>query len=181
MKNIYKIIFCFFILSSFILFNSCDPFEDILIKLSLDTDFSTFGSFPDIRLLNEICLTEFDDYNDNQDKIEEIRYITSAYTTLSATTGLRGDNLKLRIVQSDSTTLLAEFTVSNFVAANYIDNPLEIKFTQQDVDNINRYLSNHKVNNCFYAVLEISNVQPSNQQYELISKVELLTELKVKP
>jgi len=182
MKNIYKIIFSFFILISSLQFNGCDPFEDFLIKLSLDTEFNLtgFGSTV-LSPKNEICLSEFDDYSDNQDEIEEISYITSAYTILSATAGLRGDNLKLRLYQNDRTTLLADFDAPNFVAANYIDNPLEIKFTQQEVDNINRYLSNHKINNCFYAELEISNVQPSLLPYQLNSKVEFLTELKVKP
>lgn len=181
MKNIYKIFLGFIILSSTLLLYNCDPFEDFMIKLSLDTEFNISGFGSIILQSNEICLSEFDDYNDNQDEIEEIKYITSAYSTISATTGLRGDNLKLRIFQSDRATLLADFDVPNFVAADYVDKPLEIKFTQQEVDNINLYLSNHKVNNCFFAELEISNVQPSLLPYQLNSKVELLTELKVKP
>lgn len=181
MKNIYKILFPFLILISLILFNSCDPFEDFLIKLSLDTEFSTSGSGSTIFLTSDLCLSEFDDYKDNQDKIEEIRYISSAFFIYSASTGLSGNNLRLRVYQSDRTTLLFEYQIPNFVAANYMGRSLEIKLTQQEIDNINRYLLNHKVNNCFFAELQITNVQPANQQYQLSSKFELLTELKVKP
>ncbi len=181
MKNTNKKFIFLLSLVSVFVFNSCDPFEDTYITLSMDTELNTIGAGSNIFITSNLCLTDFNDYNDNIDKLEEIRYITSAYFTNTATTGLRGDNLTLRFYQGDGTTLLFEYVVPIFVAANYVNNPLEIKLTQQEIDKINQYLSDPKVNNCFHAELRVSNVQPSNQQYQLSGRIEFLTELKVKP
>lgn len=180
MKNTNKKFILLLSLVSIFVFNSCDPFDDFYLTLSMDTELNAIGAGSNISISSNLCLTDFDDYNDNSDKLEEIRYISSAYFTNSASTGLRGDNLTLRFYQGDGTTLLFEYVVPSFVAANYVNSPLEIKLTQQEIDKINQYLSNPKVNNCFRAELTVSNVQPSNQPYQLNGKVEFLTELKVK-
>jgi hypothetical protein len=181
MKDIYKTLFALLILSSIIVINGCDPFEDFYIMLSMDTEMNSFGAGQSINITSDLCLSDFSDYTDNQDKLQEIRYVTTAYTTISATQGLRGDNARIRIYQSDGTTLLAEYSIPTFVAADYVDHPLEIKFTQQQVDDLNRYLANHQVNNCFKAVFQISNVQYQGTVYSLSAKFEFLAQLKVKP
>ncbi|MCK7527783.1 MAG: hypothetical protein MZV64_64320 [Ignavibacteriales bacterium] len=65
--------------------------------------------------------------------------------------------------------------------ATYINNPLEIELTQQEISNINAYLLNPQVDKCFVATLEVSNVSASMTPYTLSSKIEFLTELKIKP
>lgn len=181
MKIFYKIFISFFILTSLVLFNSCDPFGDFNITLSMDTELNTLGAGSNISISSDICLDDFDDYRDNRDNLEEIRYLTSAYMTINSSTGLRGDNARLKLYQSDGTTLLFDYSLPTFVPGDYINNPLQIKLTQQEIDNINRYLVNHKVNNCFKAVLQVSNVQYQGTTYNLNAKFEFVTELKVKP
>jgi hypothetical protein len=182
MKQVYKILFGFFILSALFVFNSCDPFEDFYLTLAMDTDLSTLGIGTTIDITNNFCLSDFEDYNDNKDKLEEIRYLSSAYLTTSATQGLQGSNLILTLYEGDGSTILFQYTQPTFVAADYINKPLEIKLTQQDINNLNQYLSNPEVNNCFQARLQISSVQYQGAPpYFLNGKVEFLTELKVKP
>lgn len=182
MKNIYKILFGLLILSSSLIINSCDPFGDFYVTLVMDTELNTIGAGSGINITSDLCLSDFDDYNDNKDNLEEIRYITSAYSTISSSPGLSGENATLRFYQSDGTTLLFEYALPSFVPANYVNNPLVIKLTQQQVDNLNQYLANYKVNNCFKVQLQVSNVQYSGTPpYYLNAKMEFLTELKVKP
>lgn len=181
MKNIYKPLLVFLVLSSIVFINGCDPFEDFYIMFPMDTEMNSFGAGQSINISSDLCLNDFSDYSDNQDKLEEIKYISTAYTTISATPGLQGQNARIRVYQSDGTTLLCEYTMPTFVAADYVDNPLEIKFTQQQIDNINMYLANHKVNNCLKTVFQISNVQYQGITYSLSAKFEILAQLKVKP
>jgi hypothetical protein len=53
--------------------------------------------------------------------------------------------------------------------------------TQQQISNINAYLTDPQQDKCFVATLEVSNVTASATPYNLNSKLEFLTELKIKP
>lgn len=181
MKNIYKILFGLLILSSSLIINSCDPFGDFYLTLVMDTELNAAGIGPDITISKDFCLTDFSDYNDNSDNLEEIRYISAAYFTTASSNGLRGENLMLKLYKGDGTTLF-EFKVLNFVADNYIDKPLKIDLTSEQINNINQYLANFKTNNCFKAELTVSNVTDNDGLFfQLNAKMEFLTELKVKP
>jgi hypothetical protein len=181
MKKLNTFIITIIIALTSIIINGCDPFDDIYLTLSMDTEFYVQGFGPDINIGQDFCLSDFEDYNDNQDNLEEIRYISSAYLTFNATTGLQGDSLILTLYEADHSTVLFKFVSPMFVAAEYINNPLEIVLTQEEIDNINLYLGNPKVDKCFWATLQVSNVQSASQFYSLNSKVEFLTELKIKP
>ncbi|HCY74318.1 MAG TPA: hypothetical protein DHV28_00220 [Ignavibacteriales bacterium] len=181
MKNHYKIFFTIIIIFTSIAFSGCDPFDDVYLTLALESNFSTTGVGTSISLTNNLCLSDFSDYEDNRDKLEEIRYITSAYMTLDATQDLRGDNLTLKLFKADGTTLLFQFVVPVFVANNYVNNPLKINLTQPEINNLNTYLVNPQEDKCFVATLDVSNVSSSGIIYTLNSKLEFLTELKIKP
>jgi len=181
MKKINKLFLTAGIILVSLTLNSCDPFDDLYVTLAMETEFDTIGAGSSISLTNNLCLSDFSDYEDNKNNLEEIRYVTSAYFTINATQGLRGDNLTLKLYQGNGSTILFQFVVPVFIANDYVNNPLEILLTQQETDNINSYLVNPQEDKCFVATLEISNVQPSNSAYELHSKLEFLTELKIKP
>ncbi len=183
MKNFYKIFISFFILTSLVLFNSCDPFEDTYITLSMNTEFniSGVGIGLDLSKKENFCLSKFDDYNDNKDKLEEIRYISSAYLTIDSTQELRGDSLTLTLYEGDGLTLLFKYVVPNFNANQYLNKPLEIKLTPKEIDDINAYLKNPREDKCFVATLKVSNVQSTNPFFQLNSKIEFLSELKIRP
>jgi hypothetical protein len=181
MKILYKIFLGSIIITSFFLSNSCDPFEDFYVNLVMNTDLNTPIVGDSINVSSSFCLSDFDDYKDNKDKLEEIRYLSSAYLTISATQDLQGNNMVLNLYEGDGSTLLFQYTLPTFRAADYINKPLEIKITQQEINNINQYLSDPDVNNCFRAQLRVSNVQYQGTQPYLNAKVEFLTEIKVKP
>lgn len=180
MKKLNKLfLFVIIILTSFT-FNSCNPFDDFYLTLSLDKEFDVQGFGSEINIEEGFCLSDFDDYNDNKNELDEIRYISSAYFTINATTGLQGDSLIVTFYQADRTTILFQFVQPNFVASAQ-NNPLEIVITPQEVNNVNSYLKNIQEDKCFWATLHVSNVQSASQFYSLNSRVEFLTELKIKP
>ena len=73
-------------------------------------------------------------------------------------------------------------TDSNFNADLYLTKPLKINLTQQEVNNINSYLTNPKVDKCFRAELVVLNANDNNgPPFQLNGKVEFLTELQIEP
>lgn len=181
MKKFNKQIFVILSALSLLLLNSCNPFDDVYLKLSMDTEFNTFGAGNQIFTESSLCLSDFDDYEDNKDKLEEIRYVSSAFFTINATNGLSADTLKIKLIRSDINSALFEFVLPNFAAATYKNSPLKITLTAQEINNLNQYLTNPKVDKCFRAELRASNVQYTGITFSLQGRVEFLTELKIKP
>lgn len=165
------------------LLNGCDPFEEYFINLKMDQQFQLYGIGPNIEQQIEFCLSNYDDYNDNADKIEQIKYVDAAYLTLYASEGLESDNLSLKFYESDGTTLLFDYNLPSFVAADYTNKPLHIKLTQSEKDKINQYLKDHQKNNCFVAKLTVENVSSNNSlpYFSLQARIEFVAELKLKP
>ena len=183
MKKLNRFISFGLIIITSLALNSCNPFDDVYLTLALDLDFSINGLLSNIFIPAEVCLSNFDDYNDNKDNLEEITYISAAYLTVLATDTLAGDSLKLTLYQADRRTMLFQYTKAKFTANDYFNAPLEIVLSEQEKRNINNYLKNPKVDKCFYATLELSNITFSgpSQSYFLTSKMQFLTELKIKP
>lgn len=181
MKKIIQFIIAALFIAVTLSLNGCDPFESRYITLSIDTELNTFGVGPNITVTSDVCLSDEDDYNDNRDDIEEIKYVAAAYTTISASNGLSGTNLTLRVFESDGVTLLFDYVIPTFVAANYINNPLKIELTQQEINNINEYLKNHQQNNCFRAELTVNNAGDNDgPPFFITGKIQFLTEIKLK-
>lgn len=165
-----------------LLFNySCDPFDDVYLTLSMDLEFDVVGGGTSFFKEDSLCLSDFDDYNDNNDNIEEIKYITSIYMTLFSPDSLSAQNLTLTLYKSDKNSSLFRYVIPNFVSAKYINDPLEISLSQTEINDINNYLLKPTEDKCFYATISASNVVADSSIYRLNSKLEFLTQLKVKP
>jgi hypothetical protein len=181
MKKFNKIFLPAIIIITTLFTYSCDPFDDIYLTLAMELQFDTSGNSSEIFLPAQICLDSLKDYKDNKKNIEEILYISTAYITLNATTGLQGDNLKLTVYKDDMTSILFQYTQGHFAPNDYKNKPLEIVLTEEQKTNINNYLKNPKISKCFNATFELSNVSSASQNYNLESKMEFLTQVKIKP
>ena len=69
MKKLYKLFLAAGVIFIQLAFNGCDPFDDAYLTLAMDTEFNTVGIGTDIFLSNSICLSDFEDYDDNKDKV----------------------------------------------------------------------------------------------------------------
>lgn len=181
MKNFNRLLLTIIITITILAINSCDPFDELYMTLAMDIQLNTVGAGSNISIIDTLCLSEFEDYNDNKDKIEEIRYVSSAYLTLDATIGLQAQTLTLYLYQEDGSTELFNYTIQNFSADSTKLKPLEIVLTQQEINNISAYLTNPQEDKCFVGKLTATNVQPNSTLYFLESKLDFLTELKLKP
>jgi len=181
MKQSIKLFIIIGIILVALAINGCDPFDDVYLTLAMKTNFDIEIVDGTFSVTQDTCLSEFDDYDKNKNNIEEIIYISSAYITMDSTNGFEADSLILTVLRGDNSTQLFSFTIHNFNADEYVNNPLEIKITQQEVDNINSYLSNPQEDKCFIAKLECFNATPPNAIYRLNSVIDILTQLKIKP
>lgn len=181
MKQIKKLFITVIIVLTSIAINGCDPFDDIYLTLALETQFNTPTPVPNISLTQEMCLSSFDDYNDNVDNLNEIKYITAAYFTLDPSNGLQGD-FRLRSYRTDNNALLFDYSFQSFNVDIFLDSVLTINLKQEEINNINEYLTNPKVDKCFRTILDVNNASDNDgAPFQLHGKVEFLTELQVEP
>mgnify|MGYP003460560098 FL=1 len=166
---------------SLLFINGCDPFDDLYVKMAMGTEFNTPTPVPNISLTQEMCLSSFDDYNDNVDNLNEIKYITAAYFTLDSSNGLQGD-FRLRSYRTDNNALLFDYSFQSFNADIFLDSVLTINLKQEEINNINEYLTNPKVDKCFRTILDVNNASDNDgAPFQLHGKFEFLTELQVEP
>ena len=181
MKNLNKLFLISILTVTAFVINDCNPFDDFYLTLAMDTEFNTGSPLPTVSLTEDFCLSKFDDYNDNSEKLEEIKFISAAYITLESSNGLRGE-FELQLYRTDTNTLLFDYTVQSFMADSSIHKPLLINLSKEQINNINVYLTNPKVDKCFRAVLNVNNATDNDgAPFQLHGKVEFLTELQVKP
>ena len=181
MTHLNKLFLAGCLIITALLVNSCNPFDDIYLKLAIDTRF-------DVQIINgtysgtqsNICLSEFEDWEDNRDNIDEIKYISSAYITKDSTNGFGADSIKITVSRGDNSAKLFDYTIRDFEADRYVNNAVEIKLSQQEVDNINLYLADPKENKCFDASIEFYNGTPTGI-FNIDSVIDILTEVKVTP
>jgi hypothetical protein len=181
MKNIKKILLLLIIIAIGFSGTSCDQFDNIFLNLPIKKEITASGNGPDIFETETICLTDYDSYNDNVDDVEGIKYVNSAYFTITATDGLQGTGIVATLFEGDGITPLFSVTLPTAVADDYIDNPLEIELTPQQIETLNNYLVDYTTNNCFVAELRVQNVSgTAGPPYSITGQVELVVELKMK-
>jgi hypothetical protein len=109
MKKLYKplLIFCTSII--FLGFNSCDVLEKLFLNLKVTEDFSATGNGPDIFEIVFDCLTNYDAFNDNADKIQTLKYVSAAYYTIDATpANLGGSDISATFRDCDGNLILEQ-------------------------------------------------------------------------
>jgi hypothetical protein len=160
---------------------SCDKFENVFLNLPIKTEITATGNGPDIFERETICLSDYDSFNDNVDDVEAVKYVTSAYFTITSTAGLQGTGIMATLYQGDGVTPLFSITLPSAVASDYIDNPLKIELTPQQIDLLNNYLADYNTNNCFVAELRVANVSAnSGPPYSITGQFEMVVELQIK-
>jgi len=181
MKKIYKPIFILFTSIMFLGFNSCDVLEQLFLNLKLSEDFHTTGNGPDISETIFDCLSNYDAFDDNFDKIQTLKYVSAAYYTLDATPqNLGGTNISATLYDCLGNIIL-EQSLPTAQASDYVNNPYEFILTQDEIDTFNQYLANYKTCDCFTAILLVQQVTPADSApYTLNGVVEVIIEVEAK-
>lgn len=181
MKKLFKSLFAFLVILISFASISCDQFENIFLNLPIKQEITASGNGPDISETKAFCLSDYDSYNDNIDDVEAIKYVAAAYFTITSTADLQGTGITATLYKGDGITPLFSVTLPTAVASDYINNPLEIELTQQQIDLLNDYLADYQNNDCFVAELYVANVSgTAGPPYSITGQVELVVELKLK-
>lgn len=181
MKIIYKPLFILITFATGFSGISCDQFNNIFLNLPVKTEITASGSGPDIFEQETICFSDYDSFNDNVNDVEAIKYVTAAYFTITSTADLQGTGIMATLYQGDGVTPLFSITLPTAVASDYINNPLKIELTPQQIDFLNTYLADYQTNNCFVAELRVANVTgTSGPPYSITGQFEMVVELKLK-
>jgi hypothetical protein len=178
MKKLYKPIFIFLISIIFLGFNSCDVLEQLFFNLKLSEEFHSTGNGPNISEIINDCLSNDDSFDDNFDKIQNLKYVSAAYYTLDATPqNLGGSNISATLTDCNGNVILQQ-SLPTAQASDYVDNPYEFTLTQAQIDIFNQYLANYQECDCFTAVLLVEQVTPANSApYTLNGVVEIVIEV----
>jgi hypothetical protein len=181
MKKLYKPILIFCISIIFLGFNSCDVLEKLFLNLKLSEDFHVTGPGPDISEIVNDCLTNYDAFNDNVDKIQTLKYVSAAYYTTGAVpSNLGGTNIRATF-QDCFENVIFEQSLPTATASDYFENPYEFVLTADEIAAFNQFLANYETCDCFTAVLLVEQVTPANSApYTLAGIVEIIIEIEAK-
>ena len=181
MKKLYKPILLFFISLIFLGFNSCDILEKLFLNLKVKETFNSQGSGPDVSEIVFDCLSNYDSFDDNFDKIQNLKYVSAAYYTLgSVPANLGGSNINATVLDCNNNIIL-EQNIPVALASDYTSNPYQFILTQNEIDTFNKYLKDYQNCDCFTAILTIQQVTPTGlTSYSLDGVVEIIIEIEAK-
>ena len=179
MNKITKILLSL-LFASLIFVNGCDELNNLAVNVPLIVHFSTSGSDTQLTESESFCLSDYEDWRDNQEDVNSATFVSAAYWTEFASSGLRGD---VTVTLADQFgNVLFTYTISDYAAANNIDVPFTLELNENQIDAINTYLSvigSQQNDLCFQSSLTVSNITGTITPYQLNGRVELVVEADV--
>ena len=186
-----KTILSIFLFSSLLFFNGCDQLENFELNIPLELYPPTISGddAADASETIEFCLNQFDEWNDNKDKIVKAEYLDAAYWTIDySPTEIRG-TLSFALYDRSGGFLVGG-SLPNVSPGDYMmgDQALKIVIPQEQIDDFNAYLSeirNSEDPYCdvpsFTAVASISDVTGTTGDYSVDCKIEVVLKAEVEP
>lgn len=180
MKKIIKALIPILFLPLILSFSGCDELNKLPLNIPVEFKFNTSGNNSTIVDNVSFCLSNTQEYADNQNKINSVKFLTAAYQTTSISSpDLNGDiEITLKKQNGD---LLFTTVISNVKPAAFINNPIVLQLTQAQIQLLNSYfalLTNNK-DFCFDATLSLINITGSVAPYQLSGYVEMVLEAEV--
>ncbi len=171
----FKYLLPFFITLFFLQMSSCDEINSIEVNVPVTKEISASGSNSSITKSESFCLIEASDtYKEYQDKIKKLTFAQAAYRTVSVSDpSLKGD-INLTVMDGNGTPLFS-LTLPNVSLAAYMkpNSPFVIQLNQNQIQAIDLYLSNF-TNQCFKAILTVSNISGGTAPYSMTGAVDIL-------
>jgi hypothetical protein len=179
MKKLYKPIFIFCTSIIFLGLNSCDVLEKLFLNLPIKEEITADGTDTFIFETVFDCLTNYEVFNDNVDKIKSIVYVSAAFYSLDWTpSNLGGSNISATLFDCDNNIILEESIPDEALASDYFESPYEFVLTDDEIALFNQYLANYEVCDCFTAELRVDPVNPIGEPfYSLTGVVEIVVEI----
>ncbi|MBK8945460.1 MAG: hypothetical protein IPM32_09360 [Ignavibacteriae bacterium] len=180
MKNIFNkiLILAFIVGISFSV--GCDELNNLPINVPIVVNFSTSGNNTTISESENFCLSDYEKWRENQDKVQSATFVSAAYWTESASAGLQGD-VSVQLSDQFGNTIFS-VTLNNYKAADNIDKPFTLELTETQIQAMNEYLeslSENENDQCFNSSLTISDITGTVTPYQLTGRVEIVIEADV--
>lgn len=181
MKKTLKTILLITTLASLSLFNGCEDLADIPLNIPFPIEFTITGSETSDSESTSFCLNQYEEWNDNKDKIKSVKFLSAAYWTLD----YAPENLTATInasVQDINGITLFSFTLTDVSPGDASINPYKIELSSDEIDAFNAYLNNLQedptcMTPSFTAQYTVSNVSWSGTgEYTINGKVEIVLE-----
>ena len=183
MKKLYVPLLLLFIVIAALTEQGCDILNNLFLNMPIKESLEYSGSDTQIYIQKHFCLDDYDEFDDNIDNIEAVKYVGALYRTDSCSAGLHG-NAVLRLLKNDGVSEIWNVKIASWNAGDYTKDKgvFEIHLEPAEIDSFNVYVSNFANNVCFYAELLVTDVGADNDPpYDLYGKVELVVELDIKP
>ncbi len=186
--KITKTLLIIFLFSGLLFFNGCDDLENFELNIPIEIPIYFDGDdAQDDTYTLEFCLNQYEEWVDNQDKIQKVRYLKAAYWTIGySPAAIKGD-LHFRVTDRFGEILLGG-NIEDVSPGDYIGAPLVIEVDSEQIDAFNAYLSeilNKEDPTCqvptFTAFGAISNIAGTTGSYMVEGKVELVLAAEVEP
>ncbi|VAX18179.1 hypothetical protein MNBD_IGNAVI01-1772 [hydrothermal vent metagenome] len=182
MKKASKIILIAAILSSLSLFSGCEDLGNIPLNIPIKVEFTLSGSETSASETVTFCLNQYQEWNDNKDKIQSVKFLSAAYWTLDySPTALKG-TINASLKDQNGLTLFS-INLPNTSPGDYISEGYKLELTKDEIDAFNAYLNNLQEDpSCstptFTAEISVTNVT-GGTPYTIRGKVELILETEV--
>jgi hypothetical protein len=179
MNKLTRIIFSL-IFASLLFFNGCDELNKLKVNVPLIVNFSTSGTNTQLTESESFCLSDYEDWRENQEDVNSATFVSAAYWTESASLGLQGDVTVVLANQFGDE--LITYTISNYAPASNINIPVTLELNEKQIDAINNYLSligDQQNDLCFQASLTLSNITGTATPFQLRGRVEIVIEADV--
>ncbi|MFZ1291990.1 MAG: hypothetical protein WAR79_17970 [Melioribacteraceae bacterium] len=180
MKNIYSKFLLLTFLVGITFSGGCDELNNLPVNVPIVVNFSTSGNNTTISESENFCLSDYEKWRDNQDKVQSATYVSAAYWTESASAGLQGD-INVKLTDQFGNTLFS-VTLNNYKAADNIDKPFTLELTETQIQALDDYLnllSENGNDQCFNSSLTISDISGTSTPYQLTGRVEIVIEAAV--
>jgi hypothetical protein len=175
----YKYVLSIPVILLLFVFKGCilDAFDTLTQNIPISKEFSVQGTTPATKTEN-FCLSSSEIIQDYRDKIEDIQLVTATYQTVSVNPSNAQGDVTIMLKKQDG-TLLYSYTLSKISPANYINSPLVLEFTDNQLTLINSYLGTLKAETCFQASVTVDNVTPGGT-ITLNGKIDIAFKMKAK-
>ena len=181
MKVFFNKFILLIIFGSVIFSTGCDELNNLPLNIPVAFPFSTSGSSTALSDSATIRLSDVQEWRDNQDDIESVKYLSAAYYTESVSAGLKGDIL-VEVYNPLTNTVMLSETIKNVDPTKYINNAYVLGFSEAQIKLFDAYLSTLTSNNNDLSIkgrYKISSITGTTTPFQLTGRVEIVLETTV--
>lgn len=149
-----------------------DALKTITQNIPITADINISGNETSLTRTETFDLNESSAYQQYQDKINSLTFVTAQYRTKSVTPSDMRGNISITVKQSNGVILFSKI-IPQFRPADYANTPYELTLTQSEIQLVNAYLS-ILTNRVFTATIKFDDLTGSTNSYNLNATLDIV-------